>query len=466
MDQKVFQKRPTLGFLITDLFGQYQAELLKGIQRAAREQDFNLIVFQCRVDNSFRSYDYQYAVLYDFVKPDNLDALVIASPMYQNYYSDAELKVFCDRFSGIPMISIGAEIPGIPGIFIDNKSGIRETVDHLIQAHHCKKIAFIHGPKNNREAQERFEAYRDALENNGRDVDPALVIYGDFSTPSGDAAVEELLKTKGHHFDALVASNDNMALGAMNALKRAGISIPGQVRLTGFDDSELSRDADPRMTTVMQPFGELGKRAAEAVMNKVKGGEMPSRTILPSRPIHRASCGCEERLEFDPWYTGVSTKPEKLVLEQNMMNIRHLVRKMASTMDKAKLLPMVEDVMKDFGFESYYFVSYPGIINHKKQEKWSLPEQLELLAGYERIKQNEVKRVGPVQFASPSILPPGVLDEEKATSLVVSPLFIMDHHIGYLLTSITDMGHDLYDIVCTSVAMSYHASFYADCMTV
>jgi LacI family transcriptional regulator len=147
---------------------------------------------------------------------------------------------------------------------LDNAAGARAVADHLVSLGR-KRILHIAGPEGNIDAQERAAAFTEALRQRGVEVQ---VVAGDFAEESGEAAVDTLLKS-GQSFDAIFAANDMMASGALQALNRAGVRVPEDVAVVGFDDVPLARHI--RLTTVRVRIAELGERAIDRLIDILSG---------------------------------------------------------------------------------------------------------------------------------------------------------------------------------------------------
>src|SRR5690606_28082478 len=118
-----------------------------------------------------------------------------------------------------PLCAIGIELPGVPSILVDNQAGIDQAMAHLVDRHEARRVAFIRGPSMNKEAESRFAAYQAALQRANTPFDAQLVFQGDFLQDSGKAAVKHWLNA-GVVPDAIIAANDEMALGALRQLTR------------------------------------------------------------------------------------------------------------------------------------------------------------------------------------------------------------------------------------------------------
>ncbi len=131
-------------------------------------------------------------MFYDLIDPLNIDILILISGCFGSDLSTDVVKRFMEKFSNIPAISIGIEIPGIPSIVTDNITGMKNVIDHVITVHNCTRIAFIKGPENNDEANIRFDEYKKCLMNYSIPFDPGLVCEGNFEEEAGYNAVKTL----------------------------------------------------------------------------------------------------------------------------------------------------------------------------------------------------------------------------------------------------------------------------------
>ncbi len=285
-------KRPTIAFQISTLTDTYCSALWPGVADVAREKDVNLIIFMGHPINYPNGYFYQKNIIYEFINRNNVDAFIMTSGILISYVKMDIFKEFYHKFLKLPLVSINVKLEGIPSILIENKKGMKGCVEHLIKVHGFTKIAFIKGPEINPESRLRFEAYTEALTENGIEIDEHLILPGNFLYPGGYEAVETLIDKRKCSFEAIVASNDQMALGVMEALARKGIRIPEDVAVAGFDDIEMARFNSPSLTTVRQPIYRQARIAAETVINMMEGKPVPEEVVLPAKPVIRSSCGC------------------------------------------------------------------------------------------------------------------------------------------------------------------------------
>jgi LacI family transcriptional regulator len=201
---------------------------------------------------------------------------------------------------------------GTPWIGVDNRLGAYEATRHLIGLGH-RRIAHIQGPLKYQNSHDRFQGYSDALEEAALALDPELVREGDFMPPTGRACTHAFLELPaGKRPTAIFAGSDYMAYGAISAIEQRGLRVPEDVAVVGFDDNPSSAHMAPALTTVRQPFYEMGRRACEVLLalvdaprsvnglnhhnNWMPGAnsslfDEPIRIKMPTSFIVRESCG-------------------------------------------------------------------------------------------------------------------------------------------------------------------------------
>jgi signal transduction histidine kinase/CheY-like chemotaxis protein len=293
--RKYKHNRPTIGILSYQAYSRtldsFLENVFRGILAAAHDRECNLIL-SCGVGPP---YDINLGrIAWPLVMPDadfvpvgpwNTDGLVAVPPLMSEtaiQYMDDLLK------SGFPVMFAGDRMKS-PAVIADNEGGVRLAVDHLIEHGH-RRIAFISG-RTDEDSYLRQTGYQASLQTHGVEVDPDLIEPGFHTYDGGYQAVENLLK-RGARFSALLASNDVTAVGAMAALRKAGLLVPKDVAVIGFDDRVEAKAQIPPVTTVHFPMFEVGYQAVEELL-KIIGGEKED--VFVRIPIHlviRGSCGC------------------------------------------------------------------------------------------------------------------------------------------------------------------------------
>ncbi len=172
----------------------------------------------------------------------------------------------------------------------DNVGGARAAAVHLCGLGY-RRIAYLGAPRNTTAGADRLNGFLEGLAMCGNSTDGLLRADGDFTEASGYRAMQELIPRRP---DAVFVASDTMALGALRALREAGLDVPGDVAVVGFDGLPPSEAADPPLTTVRQKVIEAGERAVELLLGTL-AGERPDFEILPTELVVRESCGAARR---------------------------------------------------------------------------------------------------------------------------------------------------------------------------
>ena len=271
----------TIGVLLPDVYGEFFSELIRGIDTTARRAGYHLLV------SGFHSAPGEVEAVLRAMR-GRVDGLVAMSPDVGPETLRRNLP------ESLPLVLLNgspeAKAHGFAGIRIDNLGGALAMGRHLIGLGH-RAIAFLAGPEANRDAEERRRGFREALDEAGLVALPALELAGDFTEESGYRAGRELLALPLRP-TAIFAANDSMAIGCLLALREAGVRVPEDSALGGFDDIPISRFISPPLTTVRVAIADLGTRAMERLLLAFAGsvGE-PLEELAPATLIVRGSCG-------------------------------------------------------------------------------------------------------------------------------------------------------------------------------
>jgi DNA-binding LacI/PurR family transcriptional regulator len=212
-----------------------------------------------------------------------IDGLLIVMPYAHLSYE--ELTEFCQ---GRPFVAVSTRLGSrMPSVVFDQWNGARQIVEHLVELGH-RDIAEISGPLETADGSIRHSSWRRCLELSN--LDTGLSVAGDFEVCSGYLGVQDLL-ARGRPFTALVAGNDRMALGAIRALREAGLRVPEDVSVVGFDDMPEAAYFDPPLTTVRQDFGVLGRESVEYLVALIEDAHIAvqQRVLYPELVIRQST---------------------------------------------------------------------------------------------------------------------------------------------------------------------------------
>jgi signal transduction histidine kinase/DNA-binding LacI/PurR family transcriptional regulator/CheY-like chemotaxis protein len=341
--------RPTIGVLAGWQFYRtatnlsYLMPIFRGISRAARALDCN-ILFGCGIGPSASPSD-PYRPAWpvadreqDFVPvgPWNTHGLIVAAPLHSPSRAEYLQQL---RAAGFPVLFIGSGEPG-PTIMANNTAGIMAAVQHLVE-HGRRRIAFLAGsPDDLRgDSGQRLATFRQACARFGLAQDERLILYGRHVYDGGFAAAQQILASRAD-FDALIASNDESAIGAMDALKRAGLRIPEDVAVIGFDNRLEGAVQQPPLTSVHVPLFNMGYQAVEKMwqhltLNQPLTDSIEVNTFL----VVRQSCGC-----------GLAISPQTAILTSQPLyrQIAVQIQKQAFDLSENDTLALCQKLSKGF----------------------------------------------------------------------------------------------------------------------
>lgn len=277
----------TVGLIFPDLGHSGEAEdesplfvdeVIRGAERVAASEGQAVLIAAARMANG-RQLAYSVA--------GKADGLVVMA-------RSLSAKDISALAKSVPIVLL-ANKPG-PGtldyVAVDNRGGAKEITRHLIEVHGYEDLAFVGGPARSPDSAERFGGFCDALEAAGIKVPTEPDAEGGFTEAGGVIAMKALLDT-GRRPRAIVFGNDEMLIGALRALRSAGLRVPADIAITGFDDIASARHIRPALTTVRQPMRQLGSQAVHALFSRIADPEAPRQAvILGTETVLRRSCGC------------------------------------------------------------------------------------------------------------------------------------------------------------------------------
>lgn len=285
--------RPRIAFYALDLSNTFNERLLTGVLEGAEERGADISVIHGGQWKGPHDFEGGRNGLYHLCPPDLWDG-VLVPPIFSFLSPDEQLAVV-SRWPRVPLVTLGHRLGEHPRVLVDNKPGFRELIHHLIRAKGRRQIGIITGPPRHPDSQERFEALREAFEENGLRVDPAWIYEGTFGRSTGAEGARQLYECHGSQLEALVCFNDNMALGALEALSALGLRVPRDLLLTGFDNSEEGRNQSPPLTTLDYPMYQLGRESLHLLMDQLEGRTWSEEVVLGTVFLPRRSTADDDR---------------------------------------------------------------------------------------------------------------------------------------------------------------------------
>lgn len=276
------RKTRTLGLVLPVIGREYFSPLLRGIETEARQAGYHLLIEIMETPDATRPY-------LRGLGEHNTDGLVV----FTDSVEDRELlRLHQNNF---PMVLLHQTPPDgidIPVISIENKLSAQKIVEHLIEIHNCRRIAFLRGEEGHEDSMWREKGYREALKKHNIPFDSSLVARGGFHPDEAREAVTRMLK-QDLNLDAIFTGDDDAATGVLAALYGAGKRVPQDVAVVGFDDAPFSRHLTPSLTTVRAPTEEVGRTAIRQLLKIIQAQKPEPLILLPTDLVIRSSCGCQ-----------------------------------------------------------------------------------------------------------------------------------------------------------------------------
>lgn len=267
-----------VALLVPSLTWPWMGDVLQGAVDAIEEAGYGVMLFTWnRGQESMRRFDSQ-------VSARSFDGLVAIEP-------EGTLDYITElRARGLPVVLIDdrGNSPQFPAVATTNRHGGEQAARHLLEQGRHRPL-IIKGIADLGCTEERLAGFAETYAAAGHPIDPELVAPGDFTFDCGRLAAEALLRRQ-VSFDAVFAHNDQSAVGALSAIQHAGLRVPQDIAVIGFDDLPMAVQSNPPLTTVHQPLREMGETAARLLISSFTGTPLPDRpTVIPTTLVTRAS---------------------------------------------------------------------------------------------------------------------------------------------------------------------------------
>lgn len=269
-------KTETIGVLSHDTSQYGPASTLLAVQASARAKGYKTVIYSLQDENPDSIIDGIYEL-----RRDGVDGIVLIAPLLT---STEKIE---KSLEGFPAVLIESDVSSkFPSVTVDQTQGSYELTKHLIEMGH-KVIAHISGPRGWYESDNRRKGWKKALDENK--LSSKFTFEGDWSAKSGYDATTQLIKNK--EITAIVAGNDQMAVGALKALAENGLEVPRQISVTGFDDIPEAPYLTPALTTIRQDFYQVGEHALTLLLGNIDGKKSAKSVVVKPELLLRESTG-------------------------------------------------------------------------------------------------------------------------------------------------------------------------------
>lgn len=264
------KKTGIIGVITEDLCGVFYPYVIRGINSVAVEKGYQLLI--CDAQGTYGSQIKRERELFQRLIANRVDGIIFASTVSAEN-QEAYFRELCkeaNKYKKTPLISVERDFTGvgIDSVYFDSYGNAIKAVQHLIDCG-CKKICHITGPQDLEIAIDRVKGYKTCMEENRLAYDDSMITIGDYSHQSGYTAMKKLLEQV-PDMDGVFCGNDQMAIGALKALKGSGKRIPEDIKIVAYDDVFLSSVVEPSLSTIHIRKRHTGIKAAEVLFYRLE----------------------------------------------------------------------------------------------------------------------------------------------------------------------------------------------------
>ncbi|MDE6844766.1 MAG: GGDEF domain-containing protein [Lachnospiraceae bacterium] len=285
-------KRVTIGLLVSGIMDDYTEHICKGVSRAAKGADVDVIVFPGKYidrdlsDNRELRYEYQHNTVFSYAHSSRIDALIIAADCIGCFTSQRRILEMLAEYKEFPCILLASKKDGYAGVTFDNYQGIKDGLEYLINVSGCKKFAMVGASDENVDAFERKQAFISVLEEHGIPFEERMFVEGNLTRRCTE--VFSRLLDDNPDVEAVFCVNDDTAVGLYEEINRRGKRVGVDIAVLGYDDTMEAAHASPPISSVRADAAWLGEEAVRMACAAVRGERVESK-VLPTRFIKRKS---------------------------------------------------------------------------------------------------------------------------------------------------------------------------------
>ena len=293
-------KRKTVGVFLCKAYELFDNTVYRTLEQEAKKHDFDVVVFTTvGYFSSQNEYDTQERGMFAFAPIEHLDGIIVAPDTYEIEGFREQLHEELMTRAKCPVVAIRHYGQELDCVYTDQHLAFRPLLQHLLEHHGLKRVAFLAGYRGHPDSELRLQEYREEMKAHGLAVDEEKdITYGNMWLNCGAKAYEDLFADPENRPQAVVCANDYMAVGMMRTLREKGIRVPEDVIVTGFDNVPSIALNEPTLTTVEQDFAEMTRIAMEEIDRQIRGEKPAERKDgnkkmpMGGRLILGESCGC------------------------------------------------------------------------------------------------------------------------------------------------------------------------------
>jgi diguanylate cyclase (GGDEF)-like protein len=455
IEEKSMKQR--YAFLLAEFLYLKLETITTQLEKDFKNSNEEVFLFVGKPLNSPQAYSRNENIIFNLARSKNFDGILAFTNTLTPYDGHSIYNQYLNSFNKSKVISIGETLEGCSSIKLDNVNSIKLTINHLVD-HGLRQFVYIGGPLSNQDAHERLQGVQEFFKEH-----PTLrvdIYEGDYSYEYAANVIHHIFAEHKPLPEAFVCANDEMAIGAYEALRSKGCKVPEEVKIVGFDDNDRGRHLESPLTTINQGFYNMVRNGFEIV----KEGKVQNQA-LPGELVIRESCGCQPPIKAaNEEYVEKKVYIEKYQqLHQSLMDNLELQAQLSFITTYDQLLTQLKALLghyQNFEFHICFFKETSRKIEDPLQ--FQFPEDMHCFLSF--IKGEFIENI---DFKSENILPDVITQKSETNVFFVYPLRVNNTSYGYIVcNSSTAVDRrfvslkDLLNITCNHIQMQREIDSY------
>lgn len=436
-------RRKRIAAMMAGVDREYQHALINGMCRTARARDVDLCIFNCMGQaDGFERNDRGERAIFELPDLSDFDGLVLLQATIPTEECRQLIRSRLEQYPDLPLITIDDVIDQSVEITFDDLTSVRSLMIHLLREHGVRRLAAVTGPTDSPIAMDRHHIVEELAAEYDAELPSEWIFDGQWVREGGRMAAEQILESGRELPEAIVCGNDDMALGVIERLAEAGVSVPGQVKVTGFDARPEAVSLG--LTTIRRPVRDAGDMAVNILLEWMNSGRPGERRIcLPTQNVYGESCGCAADVGRANRYVRVLSE-ERRAMEESLLQAAGFFGGLAGVSGAQEAGRLISGFASNWGAEEMYVCVDPAFMEAQEQEHATVyPAEMLMLAGWSKGRQAEQDR-----FATRALLPRLNEERDEPLALVFCPLYHAEKNLGYAVFDVKHAtGYALYALL-------------------
>lgn len=440
-----------LALLVQDLDSDYFNFMVNGAKRYCKEHGYRLFVYIVRgKDWNHGFFDYQFYTSVKLVTKGNADGILLATNTFCQNVPFEKWEGLVKELATIPLVSIGAKIPGISSVVSENRQVFKNLLAHLADVHHKKNILIMLPDCSSMDIAIRYESYIEFLKERGIPFNEKNVIYANYTFEEAKDKILKLCSGKEIWFDAIATCSDDLAFGCISALQDLGIRVPEDVAVTGYDNQHRCNYSVPPLASIDQQMEQQSYEAASLLADKIENPSSPAREIsVPSVPVYRESCGCtgsgDERNFFN----------EEILLLRRKENLSHFhffLQEMQALLSLKEFKSLLIRNLREYGIKSCVVCLYDDPVYYEASQDFELPDSSRVLVAFN--ESGIYSDLDLIKLDPRLEMYPSNFEFEPGKVITVMSLFNTCYQYGYVLFTPGDVEPRMYELLFSATGIA------------